>query len=129
MTTDSPGFNKSGSHQLFPDAVVALILPILPNVQKWTVGDIDRPTYAGKAIQRAKDGIFGSISVAHVELLPDTRHSQQPGQTTASRHSRSFRICRLSKVSVGRELEELELMMGDRITTYPARHLLYARFI
>lgn len=76
MTTSSPGFNKPSSHQLLPDAVVALLLPILPNVQKWSVGDIDRPTYVGKAVKRAKDGIFGSVSVTHVELLANTMHSE-----------------------------------------------------
>jgi hypothetical protein len=75
MTTSSRGFNNPSSHQLFPDAVVALLLPILPNVRKWTVGDIDRPTYVGKAIQRARDGVFGSISVIHLELIANTRYS------------------------------------------------------
>ena len=75
MNTAYPGFNKPSSYQLFPDAVVALLLPILPNVQKWTVGDVDRPEYVGKAIQRAKDGIFGCISVTHLELIPDRRYS------------------------------------------------------
>jgi len=75
MTTSSPGFNKPSSFQLFPDAVVALLLPILPNVQKWTAGDIEWPVYVGKAIQRAKDGIFGSISVTHLELLGNTTYS------------------------------------------------------
>ena len=77
MTTSSQGFNQPSSHQLFPDAVVALLLPILPNVQRWAVGNIDRPEYAyvGKAIQRAKDGIFGSISVTHIELLAIAMHS------------------------------------------------------
>jgi hypothetical protein len=74
MTTSSPGFNKRSSHQLLPDAVVALLLPILPNVQKWAVGDIDRPKYVGKAIQRAADGIFGSISVTHLEILTNNRY-------------------------------------------------------
>jgi hypothetical protein len=68
-------FNNPSSHQLFPDAVVALLLPILPNVQRWTVGDIDQPTYVGKAIERAKDGIFGSISVTHLELLANAQYS------------------------------------------------------
>jgi hypothetical protein len=54
---------------------VALLLPILPNVQRWTVGDIDQPTYVRKTIQRAKDGIFGSISVTHLELLADAQYS------------------------------------------------------
>lgn len=71
MTASYFSFNQPRYDRLLPDAVVALLLPILPNVQKWTVGPVDRPPYVGKAIQRAKDGIFGSISVTHIELLPD----------------------------------------------------------
>ena len=76
MTTTLRSFKEPRSLQLFPDAVVALLLPILPNVQRWSVGDIDRPAYVGKAIQRAKDGTFGSISVAHIELLANTMYSE-----------------------------------------------------
>jgi hypothetical protein len=57
------------------DAVVALLLPFLPDVQKWTVGDIVRPAYVGKAIQRAEDGIFGFITVTQLEILADPRYN------------------------------------------------------
>jgi len=71
MTTSpsDPELIEPSSHELFPDAVVALLLPILPNVQKLTVSTIGQPSYVEKAIQRAKDEIFGSISVTHVEIL------------------------------------------------------------
>lgn len=72
MTTEPANFDHEASPELLPDAVVALLLPILPNVEKWTVGNIDQPPYVGKAIQRAKDGTLGSISVTHIEILAHT---------------------------------------------------------
>ena len=68
MTIEYQGM---GSLDLFPDAVVALLLPILPNVEQWTVGEIDWPYFVGRAIQRAKDGIFGSISVTRLKIKPN----------------------------------------------------------
>jgi len=76
MTTESPGFNKRSSHQLLPDAVVALLLPVLPNVEHWVVGEIDHPPFVRKAVQRAKDGVFGSISVTRLEIRPNLPYSR-----------------------------------------------------
>ncbi|KAK0109212.1 hypothetical protein ONS96_003035 [Cadophora gregata f. sp. sojae] len=75
MTTKSPGFNQRSSHQLLPDAVVAILLPILPNVEHWVVGEIHDPPFVGKAVQRAKNGIFGSISVKRLEICPEAPFS------------------------------------------------------
>ncbi|KAH6713260.1 hypothetical protein BKA61DRAFT_608808 [Leptodontidium sp. MPI-SDFR-AT-0119] len=76
MTTNPPpGFRQRNSYQLFPDAIVALLLPILPNLKHWIVGEIDRPHFVGKAVQRAKDGIFGSISVTHLKIITNTPFS------------------------------------------------------
>lgn len=77
ITTSSPGFNKPSSHQLFPDAVVALLLPLLPNVAKMSVGDISQAIYLEKAIKRAKakDGADSTVPVTHIELLAQNKYS------------------------------------------------------
>ncbi|KAG4436311.1 hypothetical protein IFR05_008205 [Cadophora sp. M221] len=76
-TSPAPGsgFRQRTSHQLFPDAVVALLLPILPNLEYWVVGEIDRPHFVEKAVQRAKDEFFGSISVSRLKIITNTPYS------------------------------------------------------
>jgi hypothetical protein len=64
-----------------------------------------------------------------LSFLPMLSTAMQPGQTTAFQLLRSSRICFPWKASVERELEVLGLRMPEVITTYPARHLLYVRFI
>lgn len=70
MAAENGDFNGPRHHELLPDAAVALLLPLLPNLEHWVVGEVDRPEFVGKAVQRAKDGIFGSISIAHIEIRP-----------------------------------------------------------
>lgn len=68
---DEPSF-----HRLFSDAIVALILPMLPNVDKLTLGDTHRTTYLEQAIKRAKEGISSAISVTYVELFPYDKYDE-----------------------------------------------------
>lgn len=70
MTTAPKGFNQPTTYTLFPDAVVALLLPLLPNLETFSVG-ASQLKYVGEVIERAKNGAFGSISISNVELLPD----------------------------------------------------------
>ena len=121
MTTTSPGFNQRSSHQLFPDAVVALLLPILPNVQKWSVGDICGPQYVEKVVQRAKDGIFGSISVTHLELIPDTRHSDAAWADYNFSAFKIFQNLPFLQSIMGKGIGGMEIEDGGRYHDIPSK--------